>query len=375
MASPSVDELGVNTIRALAMDAVQQANSGHPGAPMGAAPMAHALWTRFLRHSPSNPDWPDRDRFVLSAGHASMLLYALLHLTGYDLPLAEIERFRQWESRTPGHPERHDTPGVELTTGPLGAGFAMGVGMAIAERFLAARYNRPGFPVVDHRVYGIVSDGDLMEGVASEAASLAGTLGLGRLVYLYDDNEISIEGDTDLAFREDVAARFAPTAGTSRRWRTAPTSRRSRGRSRAPGPRRAGPPSSSSPRSSPTAARTRPAPRRRTARPSGRRRCGSPSAPSAGRRSPPSTCRRRCAPRWDARAGAGASRRRPGRGCFRSTSASTPSSPRSSGRRSRGASRRAGRRRSPPSSRGGRRWRPAPPPGACSTRWRRCSRR
>ncbi len=208
MASRSVDELGVNTIRALAMDAVQQANSGHPGAPMGAAPMAHALWTRFFRHNPGNPEWPDRDRFVLSAGHASMLLYALLHLTGYDLPLTEIERFRQWESRTPGHPERHDTPGVELTTGPLGAGFAMGVGMAIAERFLAARYNRPGFPVVDHRVYGIVSDGDLMEGVASEAASLAGTLGLGRLIYLYDDNGISIEGDTDLAFREDVAARF-----------------------------------------------------------------------------------------------------------------------------------------------------------------------
>ena len=208
MASPSVDELGVNTIRALAMDAVQQANSGHPGAPMGAAPMAHALWTRFLRHNPGNPEWPDRDRFVLSAGHASMLLYALLHLTGYDLPLGELERFRQWESRTPGHPERHDTPGVELTTGPLGAGFAMGVGMAIAERFLSTRYNRPGFPVVDHRVYGIVSDGDLMEGVASEAASLAGTLGLGRLIYLYDDNGISIEGDTDLAFREDVAARF-----------------------------------------------------------------------------------------------------------------------------------------------------------------------
>ena len=208
MASRSIDELGVNTIRTLSMDAVQKANSGHPGAPMGAAPMAHALWTRFLRHNPENPDWPDRDRFVLSAGHASMLLYSLLHLTGYDLPLAEIERFRQWESRTPGHPERNDTPGVELTTGPLGAGFAMGVGMAVAGRFLAARYNRPGFPVVDHGVYGIVSDGDLMEGVASEAASLAGTLGLGRIVYLYDDNGISIEGDTDLAFREDVAARF-----------------------------------------------------------------------------------------------------------------------------------------------------------------------
>jgi len=208
MTSNPVDELGVNAIRALSMDAVQKANSGHPGAPMGAAPMAYALWTRFLRHSPESPEWPNRDRFVLSAGHASMLLYSLLHLTGYDLPIEELQRFRQWGSSTPGHPERLDTPGVELTTGPLGAGFAMGVGMALAERFLAARYNRPGFEVVDHDVYGIVSDGDLMEGVASEAASLAGTLGLGRLVYLYDDNEISIEGDTDIAFREDVGARF-----------------------------------------------------------------------------------------------------------------------------------------------------------------------
>ncbi len=208
MGSDSIDQLGVNTVRALSMDAVQQANSGHPGAPMGAAPMAYTLWTRFLRHNPDSPEWADRDRFVLSAGHASMLLYSLLHLTGYGLTIEELQRFRQWDSRTPGHPERLDTPGVELTTGPLGAGFAMGVGMAIAERFLAARYNRPGFPIVDHRVYGIVSDGDLMEGVASEAASLAGTLGLGKLVYLYDDNEISIEGDTDLAFREDVGARF-----------------------------------------------------------------------------------------------------------------------------------------------------------------------
>ncbi len=208
MASNRIDELGVNAIRALAMDAVQKANSGHPGAPMGAAPMAYALWTRFLRHNPENPEWPNRDRFVLSAGHASMLLYALLHLSGYDLSLEELQRFRQWDSHTPGHPERHNTPGVELTTGPLGAGFAMGIGMAIAERFLAARYNRPGYPVVDHRVYGIVSDGDLMEGVASEAASLAGTLGLGKIVYLYDDNEISIEGDTDITFRESVGARF-----------------------------------------------------------------------------------------------------------------------------------------------------------------------
>ena len=203
-----LDELCINTIRALSMDAVQQANSGHPGTPMGAAAMAYTLWTRFLRHNPANPDWPDRDRFVLSPGHASMLLYSLLHLTGYDLPIEELERFRQWGSRTPGHPEYGHTPGVEATTGPLGAGFAMGVGMAIAERFLAEHFNHPDVAIVDHHVYGIVSDGDLMEGVASEAASLAGTLGLGRLIYLYDDNQITIEGDTDLAFSEFVGARF-----------------------------------------------------------------------------------------------------------------------------------------------------------------------
>ena len=203
------DSLCINTIRMLAADAVQEADSGHPGMPMGAAPMAHLLWTRFLRHNPANPGWPDRDRFVLSAGHGSMLLYALLHLTGYDLPIEEIRRFRQWNSKTPGHPEFGHTPGVETTTGPLGQGFSNGVGMAMAERILAARFNRPGHTIVDHFTYGIVSDGDLMEGISHEAASLAGHLGLGKLIYLYDDNRISIEGDTDLAFSEDRTARFA----------------------------------------------------------------------------------------------------------------------------------------------------------------------
>ena len=207
MPNRPIDELCINTIRTLAMDAVQQAGSGHPGTPMGAAAMTYTLWTRFLRHNPANPDWPNRDRFVLSPGHASMLLYALLSLTGYDLPLEELKRFRQWGSRTPGHPERGHTPGVEVTTGPLGAGFSMAVGMAIAERFLA-HFNRSGHDVVDHHVYAIVSDGDLMEGVASEAASLAGTLGLGKLICLYDDNGISIEGDTNISFREEVGMRF-----------------------------------------------------------------------------------------------------------------------------------------------------------------------
>ncbi len=204
----ALDQLCINTIRTLAMDAVQKAKSGHPGMPMGAAPMAYVLWTRFLRHNPSNPQWPNRDRFVLSAGHGSMLIYALLHLTGYDLPLEELKRFRQWGSRTPGHPEYGHTPGVETTTGPLGQGFGNGVGMAIAEAFLAAHYNRPGHEIVDHHTYAIVSDGDLMEGVASEAASLAAHLKLGKLIYLYDDNQITIEGSTALAFSEDVAGRF-----------------------------------------------------------------------------------------------------------------------------------------------------------------------
>ena len=201
-------ELSINAIRVLAMDAVEQAQSGHPGMPMGAATMAYVLWTQFLRHDPRNPEWPDRDRFVLSAGHGSMLLFALLYLTGYDLPLDEIKRFRQWGSRTPGHPEHGMTPGVEATTGPLGQGFGNGVGMAVAERFLAAYFNRPEHPLVDHRTYAIVSDGDLMEGVASEAASLAGHLKLGKLIYLYDDNRVTIEGDTDLAFTENVSQRF-----------------------------------------------------------------------------------------------------------------------------------------------------------------------
>ncbi len=202
------DRTCINTLRMLAVDMVEEAASGHPGLPLGAAPMAYVLWDRFLRHDPRDPSWPDRDRFILSAGHGSALLYALLHMTGYDLALDELRRFRQWGSRTPGHPESHHTPGVEATTGPLGQGFAMGVGMAMAEAHLARLVNRPDFPVVAHHTYGIVSDGDLMEGISSEAASLAGRLALGRLIYLYDDNHISIEGDTDLAFTEDVRARF-----------------------------------------------------------------------------------------------------------------------------------------------------------------------
>ena len=204
----SVDELCINSLRMLSIDAVQQANSGHPGLPLGAATMAYVLWTRYLRHNPTNPIWPDRDRYVHSAGHGSALLYALLYVTGHDLSLEDIKNFRQWQSKTPGHPERDLRTGIESTTGPLGQGFGMGVGMALAERYLAADFNRPGFPIVDHHTYGIVSDGDLMEGISSEAASLAGHLRLGKLVYLYDDNHISIEGDTTLAFTEDVAARF-----------------------------------------------------------------------------------------------------------------------------------------------------------------------
>jgi len=192
----------------LSVDAVQKANSGHPGAPMGLAPAAYTLWTRFLKHNPRNPEWWDRDRFVLSAGHGSMLLYSMLFLTGYDLPLEQIKQFRQWGSRTPGHPERELTPGVETTTGPLGQGFGNGVGMAMAEAHLAARYNRPGFEIVNHFTYAIVSDGDLMEGVAAEAASLAGHLKLGKLIYLYDNNRISLAGATDLSFTEDCAKRF-----------------------------------------------------------------------------------------------------------------------------------------------------------------------
>lgn len=206
--SKDLENRAINTIRFLAADAVQKANSGHPGLPMGAAAMAYTLWTRHLRFNPRNPKWPERDRFILSGGHGSALLYALLFLTGFDLPLEQIKNFRQWGSLTPGHPEYGLTPGVEVTTGPLGQGFANGVGMAIAEAHLAAEFNRPGFEVVDHHIYGIVTDGDLMEGVASEAASLAGHLGLGKIIYLYDDNHISIDGSTDLAFTEDRARRF-----------------------------------------------------------------------------------------------------------------------------------------------------------------------
>ena len=208
MPDTKLDGLCINTVRFLAVDMVQRAKSGHPGAPMGAAPMAYVLWDRFLKHNPADPHWPDRDRFILSAGHASALLYALLHLTGYDLPLEELKSFRRWGSKTPGHPEYGLTPGVEATTGPLGQGFANGVGMAIAEQRLADHYNRPGHHIVDHFTYAIVSDGDLQEGVASEAASLAGTLRLSKLIYLYDDNDVTIEGNTDLAFAENVAQRF-----------------------------------------------------------------------------------------------------------------------------------------------------------------------
>ena len=204
----NTDELSINSVRFLAVDTVQKANSGHPGTPMGAAPMAYVLWDRFLKHNPADPAWPDRDRFILSPGHASALLYSLLYHTGYDLPMDELKRFRQWDSKTPGHPERGLTPGVEMTTGPLGQGFAHGVGMALAERWLADHYNRPDHEIVDHHTYAIVSDGDLQEGVSSEAASLAGTLRLGKLIYLYDDNDISIEGNTDIAFAENVAQRF-----------------------------------------------------------------------------------------------------------------------------------------------------------------------
>jgi transketolase len=206
--SSTLDQLCINTIRTLSIDAVQKAKSGHPGLPMGAASMAYVLWTKHLKHNPSNPHWSNRDRFILSAGHGCMLLYSLLYLTGYELTLEDIKNFRQWESKTPGHPESYLTSGVETTTGPLGQGFSNGVGMAIGQKFLAARYNKPDAEIIDYHVYAIVSDGDLMEGVTSEAASLAGHLKLGNMIYLYDDNHISIDGSTDLSFTEDVAKRF-----------------------------------------------------------------------------------------------------------------------------------------------------------------------
>src|SRR5580765_1015432 len=206
--TPALDQLCINTIRTLTIDAVQNAKSGHPGLPLGAAPMAYVLWTKFMQYNPRNPLWENRDRFLLSPGHGCMLLYSVLHLTGYELPLDEIKNFRQWGSKTPGHPENVLTPGVEITTGPLGQGFANGVGMAMGAAHLAARFNQKDFSLIDHYIYAIVSDGDLMEGVASEAASLAGHLKLGKLIYLYDDNRVTIEGFTSLAFSENVPQRF-----------------------------------------------------------------------------------------------------------------------------------------------------------------------
>ena len=203
-----LDQQCINTLRFLSVDMVQKADSGHPGLPLGAAPMAYVLWTRFLKYNPRNPQWPDRDRFVLSPGHGSALLYSLLFVTGYDLSLDDIRQFRQWGSKAPGHPERGHTPGVEVTTGPLGQGMANAVGMAMAEAQLAARYNRDGHTPVDHRTWAIVSDGDLMEGVASEAASLAGHLRLGKLTCLYDDNYVTLSAGTDITFSENRAARF-----------------------------------------------------------------------------------------------------------------------------------------------------------------------
>ncbi len=206
--STDLQQLAINTIRTLSIDAIQKANSGHPGLPMGAAPMAYTLWQNHLRHNPANPHWHNRDRFILSAGHGSMLIYSLLHLTGYDLPLDEIKNFRQWGSKTPGHPEVHETPGVETTTGPLGQGAATAVGFALAEAFLAQHFNRDGHEIVDHYTYALVSDGDLMEGISVEATALAGHWGLGKLIFLYDDNKITLDGDADMTFTEDIAARF-----------------------------------------------------------------------------------------------------------------------------------------------------------------------
>src|ERR671939_1880471 len=208
MPSQDLEQLAINTIRTLSIDAVQKANSGHPGLPLGAAPMAYVLWTQFLKHNPRDPKWADRDRFAFSAGYGSMLLYSLLYLTGYDLSLDEIKHFRQWGSKTPGHPEYRLTPGVELTTGPLGQGFANGIGLAMAEAHLAATYNRGQHEIVNHRTLGLVSDGDLMEGVAYEAASIAGHLRLGKLIYLYDSNQVTLAGSAGLVFSEDVAKRF-----------------------------------------------------------------------------------------------------------------------------------------------------------------------
>jgi transketolase len=218
VANSDIEQLSIDTIRTLSMDAVQQANAGHPGTAMALAPLAYLLYTETMRHAPSNPHWPNRDRFVLSAGHACILQYCALHLTGYDLSLEELKRFRQWQSATPGHPEYRHTPGVETTTGPLGQGFANGVGMGIAERFLADRFNKPRHPIVDHRVYAICSDGDLMEGVSNEAASIAGQLGLGKLVYFYDDNRITIDGTTSISFTAENRGRRFEAQGWHVQW-------------------------------------------------------------------------------------------------------------------------------------------------------------
>ena len=203
-----LDQLSIDTLRILAADTVEKAKSGHPGAPIALSPAAYVLFHKLMKHSPANSKWPNRDRFVLSNGHASALIYGLLYLTGYKLSLDDLKSFRQWGSKTPGHPEYHHTDGVEVTTGPLGQGFAMSVGLAIAERHLASIYNQPGFEIVNHHTYGIMGDGDMMEGVSHEAASLAGTLGLGKLIFLYDDNLISLDGPTELSFTENVYARF-----------------------------------------------------------------------------------------------------------------------------------------------------------------------
>src|SRR5579862_4751117 len=203
-----IDQLSINALRFLAVDAVEKAKSGHPGAPLGDAPIAYLLFHKYMRHNPKNSHWSNRDRFVLSNGHASALLYGALHLSGYKVAISDLQQFRQWGSITPGHPERGDTDGVEVTTGPLGQGLAMSVGLAIAEKHLSALYNRPGYDIVDHYTYGICGDGDLMEGISHEAASLAGTLGLGKLIFLYDDNLISLDGPTSLSFTENSYARF-----------------------------------------------------------------------------------------------------------------------------------------------------------------------
>src|SRR5699024_6369964 len=208
MMTNQIDQLAINTIRTLSIDAIEKAKSGHPGLPMGAAPMAYTLWAKHMNHNPSNPSWFNRDRFVLSAGHGSMLLYSLLHLSGYDLPMDEIKNFRQWDSKTPGHPEYGYTDGVEATTGPLGQGIGMAVGMAMAEKHLAAKYNQPGFNIVDHYTYALCGDGDLMEGVAAEAISLAGHLQLDKLIVLYDSNDISLDGELDMSFTENIQKRF-----------------------------------------------------------------------------------------------------------------------------------------------------------------------